>query len=68
MSHTISEWVLQELLSPESHTPEPLNAIFTWLLLQVLKAIGAFRPTDAVLEQVKFHGSNILLAILGLSS
>ena len=43
---------LQDLLTPEAHTPEPLNAIFSWLLLQVLKAIGAVKPSPAVTTKV----------------
>lgn len=43
---------MQQLLTPEAHTPEPLNAIFSWLLLQVLKAIGAFSASPAVSKQV----------------
>lgn len=47
-----SETELQELLSPENHLPQPMNAVFSWLLLQVLKAIGALKSTRAVLTQV----------------
>ena len=43
---------MQDLLTPECHTPEPLNTLFTWLLLQALKAIGAVGASQAVLSQV----------------
>lgn len=33
-----------QLLSPAGHTPEPLAALHAWLLLQVLRAVGALPP------------------------
>lgn len=44
---------VEDLTTPECHTPEPLDALFSWLLLQTLLAIGAVRRTAAVLEQVQ---------------
>lgn len=46
---------MQDLLTPECHTPEPLNCVFSWLLLQSLMAIGAVHRSPAVLNQVDFH-------------
>ena len=43
---------LQDLLTPEAHTPDPLDAIFSWLLLKVLKAIGAVRDSPGITQQV----------------
>lgn len=42
-----------QLLVPESHTPDPLDALHGWMLLQTLRAVGAVELTPATLTQVK---------------
>lgn len=41
---------LAQLLAPTAHTPEPLNYMLPWLLLQVLQGIHAL-PTQNLAPQ-----------------
>lgn len=51
--HSLAD--LGQLLLPEARTPEPLNVLESWLLLQVLKAVEALPSTPASIQQVPPH-------------
>ena len=45
---------LGQLLLPEARVPESLNSLESWLMLQILRAVGALSITPATTQQVYF--------------